>query len=460
MPRYRFNWDNVDQEVLEMLCQGEDLEGLTPAESMRVTDGARPTEAFVADHWEILREEWLPGASESRVTIATTLQAWGLGDTTLPLATEEDQIAYLRTCRNSASLRRLVLAEFIAIGEPEGQPIKEVAPSSTWEQFTTKLAVALAGLESEQFLILSVRGTGTERDGAICGSQHFVQFARGPQGELRAEAVANAYLVGAERLSAEKQQRLAMLGWQPPTYAPDDPQGERDEHGSPNWFRDWETPVIPYEEVALLATTTLHEIYGATRPAFLEYTAFNKGGGLVDFPDLGLVAAPPEAPSPLDIENLLPSPENPEELFTALAATYAALFDGEPPPPDDDGDFLIQTGSTMVFARVLKVAPVIRVFAPVLQDLCVNAALIECVNDINYRYMAIKAFWDGTALVLAMDVPARPYVQAHVINAIQTVGKIADELDDELQTRFGGRTFSGEVPGPAVGTAEGIAGYL
>jgi len=56
-------------------------------------------------------------------------------------------------------------------------------------------------------------------------------------------------------------------------------------HGSPNYFLDVNVPV-PCRSVANLAINTLREVFGAKHPGELQYRAFAKHGGDIEFRNL------------------------------------------------------------------------------------------------------------------------------------------------------------------------------
>lgn len=460
MPRHRFDWTHLEPELLADLTAGTDLEGAAPADRLCATYGDRPGPELVADHWPALRDGWLARDDAARNRVVAALRGLGLGDTGIEVAYPQGQHAYLASCRNQASLRRIVLGEILRLGERDADPLKSsLRPDQDWPQFAGALATALGSLETGQYLITSVRGTGTEHEGAFEGSSYFVQFAPGAK-SFRAEAVANAFLAGTERLSVEQITELVRLGWQPPTYAPGDPRGALDRHGSPNFFREWDGQPPPFADITELACATLRDIYGATTPSFLEYTAADADGNPLALDALGIEIHGGDEDDDRDVEIDLPRPESPAELYDALAATLRHVLTDATVHRDDDGDVPIRWGSTAVYARVLQGAPVIRFFAPVLTDLTPSPALLDAVNDINRQYLMISALWDGHALVLTVDVPGRPYVGSHVLQALEVLGTAADDLDDELQARFGGRTLFGEAaPGPPP-VDHGTAGYL
>ena len=454
MPRYRFSWDNIDAAVRDALCPGGTDPAAT-ARELRHRFGARPQQRFVADCWEVLRDLWLAGDDAARSDVVRDLRAAGLGDTTIPVGDAATDAAYLHSCRNQKTLRSVVLAAFIRSGESPHPLTKAEVVGPTWDEFQAALAGALPTLSADQCLVLSVRGTGVEDVPGPPGSSYYVQFVV-VEGGLRAEAVSNSFLAGEERLSPEAQVRLVGLGWQPPTHLPG--EEEEDPTGSPNYFHDHHDPVRP-EEVAATAVTTLREVYGATDPAALSYLAFDQDGTEFELPALrvGHQHLPSNVVT-IEAEHLLPVPETPEEIRALVEQAILPVLTGNEVLYDADGDIPIRFGSTQVFVRSSEEAPVVRVFAILITDLSLSAALSEAVNELNQRYLFGKFFWDGRSVVMSIDVPCHPFVASHLLHAVGTVGQVGDELDEELQEQFGGRTFHGvRAPEPDEGLS---GGYL
>jgi hypothetical protein len=128
MPRYRFSWDNLPSALLREL--GSDL-GLKPPvdQALRARYGARPDPEFVRDAWPTLLETWLANDGDSRQLVVDELQARGLGQAGMPARQAASQLAYLRSLRNSGSLREAVAAIFTAFGESEA--FRTPVPSET-----------------------------------------------------------------------------------------------------------------------------------------------------------------------------------------------------------------------------------------------------------------------------------------------------------------------------------------
>lgn len=127
MPRYRFAWSNLPADLLSELAQALDVESHgDTAYALREIYGARPQEDFIEDTWELLREVWLAADDEARIEIATTLRERGLGEESI---TEE--VNYLRSCRNTINLRRVILPVFISLGEVSPSVKNQTVPSKS-----------------------------------------------------------------------------------------------------------------------------------------------------------------------------------------------------------------------------------------------------------------------------------------------------------------------------------------
>jgi Putative bacterial sensory transduction regulator len=131
MPRYRFSWDNLPADLLRQL--GRDLKLRPPVdEALRARYGARPRPEFVRDAWPTLIDAWLAADRDSRELVVEELLDRRLGSAALPPRSAVAQLKYLRTCRNSVTLRKIVAAIFTAYGESES--VDTPVPSETTAQ--------------------------------------------------------------------------------------------------------------------------------------------------------------------------------------------------------------------------------------------------------------------------------------------------------------------------------------
>lgn len=143
-----------------------------------------------------------------------------------------------------------------------------------WKRFACELAIALRGLEEDEWLVLSLKRRN-----------RFVQFMNQGGAGFRAEAVSDFYLADGDHLSEHDHGTLLELGWGAPTHLPDE-FGHRPD-GSPNYFLDLANPT-PLDELALLAVNTLLHVYGAEHPHALEYSTGSQESVSIRFPNLGI----------------------------------------------------------------------------------------------------------------------------------------------------------------------------
>lgn len=155
-----------------------------------------------------------------------------------------------------------------------------------WKRFVCELAIALRGLEEDEWLILSLKRRN-----------RFVQFMNQGGAGFRAEAVSDFYLEDGDHLSEHDRGALLELGWDAPTNLPD--ELERRPDGSPNYFLDLANPV-PLDELALLAVNTLLHVHGAEHPNALEYSTGSQDRTSIRFPNLGIRRAQASVSARLD----------------------------------------------------------------------------------------------------------------------------------------------------------------
>lgn len=166
--------------------------------------------------------------------------------------------------------------------EPDGwRRIETIAiqprASEAWTRFARQLCLAIAALEEDEYLIVSIKR-----------SNYFVQFAAQGAFGMRIEAASNFYLPQEQCLDDARHASMLEMGWNAPTNLPDELEfGGHSPDGAPNYFLDAAAPV-PFELLASLAVDTLMGVFRASHPAELEYHAFAEGGDSIRFPMLGI----------------------------------------------------------------------------------------------------------------------------------------------------------------------------
>ena len=446
MARYRFAWNNLPPKLLTSLHRALKLDG-DAADALRQAYGARPKANFVHDTWPVLRDTWLAEDGEARTAVVEALQAKRLGNRDIPTRSKPGQLEYLRSCRNSGALREVVLPLLIGAGEqtapsgPATRPTKQLARRQAWDEYEQVLARILDALDAGQFLILR----SADRPG-------FVQFAAHGMHGLRAEAVSNPFLPPDHQLGDDALGAALRLGWQPPTGAPDTTP-EHDPEGSPNYFLEWPAPV-PYHDVARLAIDTLTDVFDVAHPARLRYEAFTSEGTAILLPSLGERAT---RNGPVTDDELGPPPTVEEVAEQVLVILRKAS--GNPDlEPDDDGEIAVRFGSSAVFFQVFGDPPIVRAYSPALTQVPIDADVAVALNELNGVTAFTKWLAVDDMIVATIDLFADPLVERHVVHACEVLGNTTDDVDDQLQQRFGGKTFFGEYTLPKLTHEPG--GYL
>jgi hypothetical protein len=448
-----FDWQLVPSSLLRSFKRELGLEG-DPATALKDWYGEVPGDEFAKDAWPVLRDRWLGKNRYPREAVVNELRSRRVGDLSVPVRSAAGQMAYLRSCRNSAGLRTAVLETFLTDMIENGDPGPERDTATTdrptavpaaagesaatrWGAYAAALAGALRSLESEQFLILDVH----DRAG-------FIQFAAGGVEGLSAELVSNAYLPPFQQHSTRALARIREIGWLDPEVTPDQ-IGEVPR--SANHRLDWPDPV-PFIEVARTAVTTLVEILGLEDPATVRYQSFTSAGTPILIPSLGeAIPSSSDAPQP-------PAPLDAEQIAQRLLVVLRRETGNDQLERDDAGDIPLRFGSSIVFVRVFGDPPIIRVFSPALGDVSVDSRVLATVNDVNTSTVFTKWLVVDDRIIAVIDLFGRPFDEQHVISACHVVGDTADASDEELQKRLGGRTYFGEYRPPKLPTHH--AGYL
>lgn len=465
MPRYRFRWEVVPGWLTRRLAGDLGLAG-DPVAALQRSYGMRPRPEFVRDAWPTLRDGWLSRDHEMRRWVVDELRSARLGRRDLADGTKAQQLAYLASCRNSASLRKIVLVAFHAIGDvalatspgPKTPPPEEQVPAQpsmghvvggpdeprldldlalekAWLAFGSRLRATLGGLRDSQVVMLELPSPHDED--ALDGAVPYLQFTGYGGGVVRAEVSSNAFLDEHHRLDAHQEQRLTELGWSPPSYGPDD----EPDAGSPNFFADSTTEDV--DRLVPMSVNTIHDVFGVPHPSFLTATGFAAGDG-VAVPDVGLGVPRPVVVGQVQADEALAvMPSGPDHLRALVDHALTPVF-GHAPVRDADGDIPVRSGSAMVFVRVLPDGPVIELFSPLLLDVEGSALVLERITRLNRRMRFVSFFWDGGTVYARTQLFCQPFVSEHLRHALMVISEVADRLDDEMRPELGGRAFFGE----------------
>ena len=130
MARDQFQWEHLPIRLIRAIAQDAGMRG-SSAVDLAELYGTPPSEEFVQENWEVLRDEWLPDADDARRSLVGELWELGVGYADNFPNGHDAEMAFLRTCNNARRLREAVLTAFIRFGEraagdhPAKQPQKK-----------------------------------------------------------------------------------------------------------------------------------------------------------------------------------------------------------------------------------------------------------------------------------------------------------------------------------------------
>lgn len=294
--------------------------------------------------------------------------------------------------------------------------------AKAWTRFQARLADHLHEMEEDDLLLLEVESSLEDDDGAA----PYVQFCAWGADQLRCEAVSNGYLGEVHRLGSSDTDALQRLGFAPPTH---EPHGEADE-GSANFWVD--ADVDEADRLAVMAVRALRDVYGVMHPAFLdglpddEVAVIEQGDSPLGEPDLSGDSEEAPAVYPVD---------GPEHLEFLVDLVLKPVL-GHEPVHDDDGDIPIDCGDVVVFVRVLKDKPIIRLFACVASGIGDRERARFEVEVLNRDRLFFKFALHDDAILMQTDIVAWPFAPAHVRDLLDHMCRSVDQIHGDLAARL------------------------
>lgn len=120
--------------------------------------------------------------------------------------------------------------------------------------------------------------------------------------------------------------------------------------------------------------------------------------------------------------------------------TYLGLDPHEVLTVDDEGDIPIRSGSALYFVSMLDRDPVlVRVWSIVLDEVTSSPDLLAEINDINSSVVVVRLFLLEDRVLAVAELRADTLDLDELAFACDSIGALADWVDDTLQIRFGGR---------------------
>jgi hypothetical protein len=291
--------------------------------------------------------------------------------------------------------------------------------AQAWAEFQARLSEIISMIDDSGDLTI---GTESVTEDAA----PFVSFSCPKRDVVRIEAASNAVLGEDFQLTPRELAAMERLGWHPPTTEPPRPTA--------NFWA--EEPQERSERLSELAVAALRDVYGVQHPVFLA-------------PDqLAEVLQP--APQPIsgadefEVDDVVATVPGSQEHLNDLVDEELSNMFGHRPIRDREGDIAIRVGSTMLFLRTAPDGREVVVFAAVVHDVEGRSRAAEVLNDLNVDARWVKFQLIRDRVFVTLSVPARPFVPAHLRQAVRIMSDVADGIDDDLAMKLHGRTTFNE----------------
>jgi hypothetical protein len=300
--------------------------------------------------------------------------------------------------------------------------------AQAWAEFQSRLSEVISMIDDSADLTI-----GTESEGD--GPPPFVRLSSPRRDVIRCEAASNAVLGDDFQLSSELLARMEQLGWQPPTVGGEHSSAVEVTRPTTNFWV--ELPQVESDRISELAVSALRDVYGVQHPIFLAPDQLAE----VLHP-----APPPIEPGAsvtvveLERTDLTPTMPRDQQHLNALVDAELAEMYGHRPIRDAEGDVAIRVGSTMLFLRTSGDGQEVVIFAAVVHDVAGRSRAAEVLNDLNVEARWVKFQLIRDRVFVTISVLSRPFVPAHLHQAVRILSDVADGMDDELAAKLNGRT--------------------
>jgi len=127
------------------------------------------------------------------------------------------------------------------------------------------------------------------------------------------------------------------------------------------------------------------------------------------------------------------------QLAAAVSEELSVIF-GTAPLRDQDGDFAVRVGSTMIFVRIPSDAKEVRLFSVLVHDVSGRSRAAEVLNDVNAHARWVRFSLVRDKIIATMSLWAAPFVPAHLRQAITEMANVSDGVDDLLASSLQGKT--------------------
>lgn len=292
--------------------------------------------------------------------------------------------------------------------------------SDAWSEFAAHFANELVSLEEDERVTVFIDQSLGDRSPSIQAC-HFDDSRF-----VLVEVSSNQTLPTESRLSGEQIGALLTLGWSPPSAPNEDPQ-------LPTFHTAGAADDIAH--LAVLVVDTLRSVFGIPHPSFLKPA-----------PSEDQLHNPLSDADPHAAEELLPidyayKARDLEDLRWAVSHVIRNS-QGVYVPPDENGTFALRMGSSGLLISVREPGA-ISVLAFVVTKMRYPERAAEILQELNDSALFARFYVQDDDLIATCDFPGRPFVPEHLIEVMVTVGRLIDDVDDDIASITGGTVLFG-----------------
>jgi hypothetical protein len=307
-----------------------------------------------------------------------------------------------------------------------------------WHQFEAWLGDVLSKLEDGDVLMVSREAGPGEPDR---DQRPHVRFTASGDNAVRAEASSNRQLDRQFHLTKDQGKELLSIGFMAP------PSAAEALATSTSASFSIDTDRSAADALAGQSVRALRDAFGILHPAFLAISG-DIHYELDPVADEVPVSALPLTPDGMPVSGTLARqwslaeagpiamPESPDHLRKLIEQALAPMI-GRRPMVDEDGDFIVPWGGSLVFIRVVDSAPVIAVFSQLVDGVINNEVAVHEVAELNAAIEMVKFFLVGDRIVAGCTLPANPFVGEHLRDLLALVGGVAHDFQQPLELLAG-----------------------
>ena len=462
-----FAWTNLSKSTMRELARGAGLKVTKAEVELRSRYGEPPSAEFVTELWPVLRDGWVTREPVAREMIVEGLRAARLGKTDIKVSSRAGQMRYIRSCRMSDTLRKVVLEALITVGS-----LPYDLPAAAFDVPEEELELPIAEWLRRACAALTPASLPVVELAVCLGIQRALQGVNVPvsdedRPDLVAEIVTAAVLAahGEATSSAEVDDpgpahRVWVL------------------EGAQRLATDRtarEQAVMAYQqEVDSILASDMSDTFNASMTClsmFFTVIAFGASEQVTQEQSVELVkglswllrvVSPSGVDAPTEVSDSRDSEAaEPDSGSTASAdspRTLVEYIDSRlqqvpgligPSRVDDENVFwLLPAGSAVVHVLARESEgrlPLLRFTARLLSGVRVDADLLAAVNTINAAEEYAKAYVVDDRVTLEYDQIVDELSSSRFDQTVGHFMRLADHFDSVLQDRFGGQTHAAAV---------------